>query len=115
MDIARLFLPSGRVWYSGMSTAHTAPFGEPGGQATVVNVGLELISGSPTAQDAPLEEPEGHATGRAAAKPAAAKRMAMNFIEMKLTCHLAIRLLYIHLNFLRNFHSSCFGRFFVNQ
>ena len=66
-----------------MSTAHTASLGEPGGQATVVNVGLELISGSPTAQLAPFEEPEGHATGRAAAAPIAARRMAMNFISIE--------------------------------
>lgn len=64
-----------------MSTAHTASLGEPGGQATVVNVGLELISGSPTAQEAPLEVPEGHATGRAAAVPIAARSMAINFIS----------------------------------
>lgn len=47
----------------------------------MVNVGLELISGSPTAQEAPFEDPEGHATGRAAAAPIAARRMAINFIS----------------------------------
>lgn len=96
--MARLSLPSGRVRYSGMSTAHTASLGEPGGQATVVNVGLELISGSSTAQEAPFEEPGGHATGRAAAAPIAARRMAINFISDEDHCRLAISI-YIHLKF----------------
>ena len=56
----------------------------------MVNVGLELISGSPTAQEAPFEEPGGHATGRAAAAPIAARRMAINFISDEDHCRLAI-------------------------